>query len=396
MGMADPDSCSDPLRAFRAGHRIAAAIGVLPSRSHSNLPGDGSHPLWLSGNIVFKRRILFVVGAGASCEVSLPSGDGLKHEIARKLLFEFDDFQRRTAGDVDSWGGISLAGKDKEIALPLMAGAASSIHSAMFQAASIDNYLDHHRGNPAIVECGKIGIVKAIADAEAGSRLRARSERRSAPDFAPLEGTWFGAFFKLLLDGANSPALLETIFDNVAFITFNYDRCIEHYLIEALKNYYGMGDREAATLMQRLKIIHIYGAIAPLPWQVPRQAHPFGERLYGPALVEAARRIRIFTEQIQDEEFIGDIRVELQRAHRIVFLGYSFQQQNMQLLAVHDQTEVREVFGTTFGLSGSRSAAIRVELLNAFRSKGTKPTVTLMNSTCTELFREHGHEFIYS
>ena len=41
---------------------------------------------------MFKSDTVLVVGAGASCEAGLPSGDKLKEHIARLLNFKFDNF----------------------------------------------------------------------------------------------------------------------------------------------------------------------------------------------------------------------------------------------------------------------------------------------------------------
>lgn len=38
---------------------------------------------------MFKRKTVFIVGAGASKELDLPMGDGLKGIIAQKLFFEW-------------------------------------------------------------------------------------------------------------------------------------------------------------------------------------------------------------------------------------------------------------------------------------------------------------------
>lgn len=41
---------------------------------------------------VFRPNTLFVLGAGASCEVDMPSGTDLKKQIANDLNLLFDDW----------------------------------------------------------------------------------------------------------------------------------------------------------------------------------------------------------------------------------------------------------------------------------------------------------------
>ena len=58
---------------------------------------------------------------------------------------------------------------------------------------------------------------------------------------------------------------VSQIFDNVSFIVFNYDRCIEHFLLFVLQNAYGISDREAGKiLVEKLRIIHPYGVVGDI------------------------------------------------------------------------------------------------------------------------------------
>lgn len=328
--------------------------------------------------------------------MKLPAGDQLKADIASKLRFEFEDFRGVVRGDRELWQAMLQAASAQKVKPDVFDRAAKRISASMPMAVSIDTFLDHHRHDPAIVASGKIAIVKSIIDAEAVSALRPRRDRVPGPDFAPLEQTWYGRLFKLLIDGANSPELLDAIFDHVAFITFNYDRCIEHYLFQALRSYFDMLEDEAARLMRKLKIIHVYGSIAPLHWQGGSDSHDFGRTLAGSQLYQASSRIRIFTEQIKDEALLTEIRRELSRAHKVIFLGCSYYQQNLQLLEADSSVcEIREIFGTTYGLSTSRGEEVNVHMLNTYRSKGTHPMVRLMAATAANLFQEYGHKVIW-
>ena len=48
---------------------------------------------------VLQSKTLFVVGAGASNEAGLPTGNELKATIAESLAIKFDNGFRQTAGD---------------------------------------------------------------------------------------------------------------------------------------------------------------------------------------------------------------------------------------------------------------------------------------------------------
>jgi hypothetical protein len=146
---------------------------------------------------------------------------------------------------------------------------AVKIRDAMPQAISIDNFIDAHSTAPGVVVCGKLGIAQAILEAERNSRLSLPEEpgRRNKLDHGRIPGTWYLPFFQLLTENLRNEDV-DTIFDNVSIITFNYDRCIEHYLYHAIQNYYAIVDVE--RLMKRLKIYHPYGVVGSLPWQDPR------------------------------------------------------------------------------------------------------------------------------
>ena len=49
--------------------------------------------------------------------------------------------------------------------------------------------------------------------------------------------------------------------NTVPFLTFNYDRSLEHYLLTSLKNSYGKTDDEYFTKMSELPIVHLHGQL---------------------------------------------------------------------------------------------------------------------------------------
>ena len=54
-----------------------------------------------------------------------------------------------------------------------------------------------------------------------------------------LTSTWYLRFFQLLYEDVVK-SQIEQLFDNVSFIVFNYDRCVEFFLVNApdLFDYY--------------------------------------------------------------------------------------------------------------------------------------------------------------
>lgn len=144
-----------------------------------------------------RRRIVFVVGAGASFEVHLPLGSGLKKDIASLLDIRYQTF--RMSGDdlIDAVFRIRSGQMDSHSSeFNSYLRAAWQIRDAMPQAISIDNFIDGHRGNKLIEEIGKIAIVRSILNAEAKSSLFVDSRNiYNKINFTSIQNTWFNSFF---------------------------------------------------------------------------------------------------------------------------------------------------------------------------------------------------------
>jgi hypothetical protein len=117
-------------------------------------------------------KTVFVIGAGASKEVNMPTGYELKEDISKRLKFK--------EADERSFNGYGHA-VDETINAALWYWqkngegnyfqAADTISSGLPFEISIDNFLDKHRDNAVIVSCGKLAITRAILDAEQKSYL---------------------------------------------------------------------------------------------------------------------------------------------------------------------------------------------------------------------------------
>jgi hypothetical protein len=64
-------------------------------------------------------------------------------------------------------------------------------------------------------------------------------------------------------------------------------------------------------------------------------------------------RIRTFTEQIADDSLQTTIHDRISNAETLLFLGFSFHEQNMQLIRPSSECQAKQVLGTAFGISES-------------------------------------------
>lgn len=65
--------------------------------------------------------------------------------------------------------------------------------------------------------------------------------------------------------------------NKVAFVTFNYDRCVEHFFFTSLKNSFGRSDEETAAVAKRIGVVHLHGRLGHLPWQETKNPIDFGD-----------------------------------------------------------------------------------------------------------------------
>lgn len=339
---------------------------------------------------MFKRRTLFIVGAGASQEAGLPVGTTLATRIGSNLKVVGSDYGERRPSFHDHELFYELQrflGQDQRSELNNFWEAAKLINAGIGLSSSIDDFLNIHSRNPFVTKLGKAGIVRVILQAEKDSDLYVSpSNIYNKLDFAKVEQTWFVKLMRVLGPGG-SPTSVESVFRNIAFITFNYDRCLEHFLAHALSALYGISRKDAETIVKRITIIHPYGTVGDL------DTVPFGDDPNNtPDLFPLAQRIKTYAERFEEGEELTRMREEMHNAACIVFLGFSYLEQNMTLLRPPNPLDEKIVLGTAYKLSDSDRDVVTSEILQMFVQPLTSnmangKRVVLNNQiTCSQLF----------
>jgi hypothetical protein len=312
---------------------------------------------------MFRTKTLFIIGAGASCELGLPAGNALRGRIGFALSSAATDrfadenlhaavveLCRREAGD--NWGGAFRRFRE----------AAARLQAALPYAPSIDTYLDAHRGDADIIKLGKLGISHSILDAEHESALAddAGDIHRRYANQSNLAKSWYLPLGHMLNSGYRTDTVSD-LFENVSFVVFNYDRCLEQFLLTSLSQYFNLDPMQAAELVSNVEIIHTYGKVGALPWQSDGDSTPFGGGA-GTDLLAVASQIRTFTETV-DSGVADRVKWLVQEAETLVFMGFGFLEQNMQLLTPRTDSAVRRIFATTAGFSDTDVEVIESELV---------------------------------
>jgi hypothetical protein len=239
-----------------------------------------------------------------------------------------------------------------------------------------------------VTKYGKAAIVKAILEAERNSTLYYNRFEDQQFDITKFSDTWFVRFMHIL--GRNIPVEeVETIFKNVAFIIFNYDRCVEFFLLNALQVLYGITERDAQGCMNSLHIIHPYGTV---PDNIP-----FGQTRAD--YLSLSDRIKTYTEQVGDVSMTEHLVTELEEAEHIIFLGFAFHDQNIALLTPKNQMAAsKRIYGTAYGMSDSDVEVVGLQIdkwftgsnASIYRSK----MIRLENKLkCADLFENYARSF---
>jgi hypothetical protein len=340
---------------------------------------------------MFKSKTVFVLGAGASKEAGLPLGNELRDGIVSLLDFRSDSSRTLISGDPDIHDCLTKASRVNSGSFadrPDYFGMASQICKNLHSALSIDNYLDAHSGNETLEACGKVAIVKAILDAEGKCKLKAVGQGKSEFDSTKLSDTWYHQFWLQLSNGVTKNTV-GTIFDNISIISFNYDRCIERFLMQQVPQYFGIQQDKFKEIFEKLEIYHPYGVVGKLPWQGEQIGIPFGGNTRYD-LLELSKGIKTFTETVDDGTVSG-IRHRIAQADRIVFLGFAYHEQNLRLLKPESGNQVKQVYGTVYSISPFNIEMIKEQMRQLFKSpdKGFDVLQYYSQGNCTKLLSDY-------
>ena len=301
---------------------------------------------------MLKQQTVFVVGAGASKEFGLPVGSELAIKISEKLDVLFDDFGTKIeSGDKDLFYNVTKNHTQEGLQYQK---AAWLIRDGIILAHSIDDFLDVHHHDERVVGYGKAAIAKCVLEAERASKLffdpNAQRLKPGTPtiDFRGCADTWLVGLMRLLVRGTPH-ADRAKIFDRCTFIIFNYDRCVQHFFVNALQRFYSIDEREAVEIVNAANIYHPYGLVGQLGNAITTGGiAPFGT-VRADYYNLGKTMLKTYTESVESKE----IRAAVMSAEQVVFLGFAFHDQNMKLLSDDLSLDIKKYIGTAFGMSES-------------------------------------------
>ncbi|WP_114226616.1 MULTISPECIES: hypothetical protein [Sphingomonas] len=336
---------------------------------------------------MFKYPTVFVIGAGASAEVNMPVGNQLAVKISELLNFRFKFDQIESGDPAVFFAARAAIGSNRMQIDNEIYVAGNRVSQALVVAPSIDTFVENFSHDQTLVAVSKLGIAKAILQAEKGSALFANS---NGLDLRRVRGTWFASLAEKLFSGVSARDI-KSAFKNVTFVTFNYDRCLELFLHAALIQWFGIDSNEARDVLSGVRIYHPYGRLGSI-WATNGTAIPFGGE--NVELREVADGLMTYSESTRDAALAAAIHHQMREARNLIYLGFAFHEPNMQLLTVgrHPNHPFPRIIASTYGFSKPDTAVIEAQIADVYgmTSGETGGMILTHAGKCVEIFNQYG------
>ena len=324
------------------------------------------------------KKTVLILGAGASMDYGFPSGRQLLNEIKDGI----SNMRKELFGKLAEYEPIP----DK----------ISDFYDNLIRSdpLSIDAFLERLTD---YIPLGKLAIVMKLYPQEIENKLYDQKSLH-----------WYQYLFDRLSQNASSPEEFGN--NQLAIITYNYDRSIEHYLYIVFQTQYDLrkDERKCAEIMRKIPIIHVYGSLGLLPWQENGiSVKPYGLKRVSSALMqsvittkdlprqdflnqrkaynlqkdieEASNNIKIIPEDKDTSEEFGKAIEQLRLAERIYFLGFGYHETNLRRLRMED-FKLKEPFGTCVGMAKTELNAIKAK----YKIRFSPPEIKIL-----EFLRDH-------
>lgn len=241
------------------------------------------------------KETVLVLGAGASAPYGFPVGS--------RLLELIQGMTPDVANQLPAPPGAHIPPGEP-------GGFISSLRTA--HPTSIDGFLAHR---PDLEEPGKAAIATILLP----------YERKK---YFPAQGQT-DHWYRLLLQAMDCP--WERFQENkLSVVTFNYDRSLEYFLMNAVREKYGRKPEEVRQKLATIPIVHVYGSLGSLD-EGAQDYVPYGAE--DPRFVRiAARHIQVMNERRDSSDSFDLARRLISDCDALCFLGFAFDQLNVERL----------------------------------------------------------------
>lgn len=263
---------------------------------------------------MIKENCVLILGAGASAPYGFPTGAGLKTTICNHFEVIWEKFVWERSQTPLSGDYIE---EQKYVAKKFLNDFKKFDHD------SIDLFLDIFKEHADI---GKKAIYLTILDAELKSKMKEKKQDWYTPLFRLMIGT-YDNYFKL---SENS----------LTIVTFNYDRSLEYYFYNTFMDFTNLITTfEKIEELRKIKIYHVYGKLADLPWESDNDSLDYGQKINRAQLNKGKDNIKTIFERRENTETMGPIRKSIQLADKVFYLGFGFAKENVEMLSLSNKTK---------------------------------------------------------
>ncbi len=272
----------------------------------------------------------FILGAGASAPYGFPLGSKLKIEVS-KMLSSIEHPVTKYL--------YCKFNKDNNFPTLVLKLRDSPLQS-------IDHFLSNHIDFSDFVYAGKYIIAYLINNCEDKSKM-----------FTGIDNDWYGYLFNKMIPLINND-LNKLNKLNIKFITFNYDRSLECFLINAARYSFNISEDHLLPLMNdfiQKNIVHIHGHLGDI--------NKIDYKFYGNDNLEIyekmANNIKIYQEK-DDGNIISKIDDILDNSTNIYFLGFGYLIENLNKLHFPKKSHsLYKVYGSRFGIKWAELVDIK-------------------------------------
>jgi hypothetical protein len=278
---------------------------------------------------LISENTILILGAGASKPYGYPTALELRKEIIHNFMPRFKSIIGTKYNDLDFTHESYVKNLNQMIEV-----------FKKSSTGSIDLFLSRNKNYYLI---GKQIITFLLADYEMKSKFREAIKERKYD--------WYFTLYNILTKDVITPDDISIFSKNkISVITFNYDRSLEHFIYESLFNSFITKRTEVDRIMRDFKVIHVYGKLAPLPWEI-EGGDEYGSKKIRDNYNEYSNNLKIiYDERESCQQEIKDL---ISDAKKIIFLGFGFAEENLEAIGVNKPIFKRgqQIYGTAMGLT---------------------------------------------